>query len=168
MSPGFGPAPILDFDGTIARLPVAWADLRARLGVPRIDDLWNGPADVWQAVTDVETDAAAHATPVAAVVERLAGVQSFAVVTSNSEAAVARFFADHPALGDRATLVVGRETLAGPKTDLDVFRRGYARCVEATGAARGDGRVVYVGDMAYELQFAAELGAHAIDVASLG
>jgi phosphoglycolate phosphatase-like HAD superfamily hydrolase len=48
-----------------------------------------------------------------------------------------------------------------------VFARGFARCVDATAAARANGGVVYIGDTDWELAFARRLGAHAVDVDEL-
>jgi phosphoglycolate phosphatase-like HAD superfamily hydrolase len=163
-----GPAPVVDFDGTVARLEVAWAALREEAGVQRIDELWSsGGFDPWTDVTRAEVLAAETATAVAAVVQHLAATDAVAVLTSNAEQSVEAFLARYPELARRVVVVVGRETLAGPKTDFDVFSRGYRRCVEATADARGDGPVVYVGDMQYELDFATRLGATAISVSSL-
>ena len=163
-----GPAPVVDFDGSIARLEVAWAALREAAGVRRIDELWTiGAPDAWADVTSAEEAAASVAAPLSAIVTHLEAANAVAVLTSNAEASVAAFLARFPGIGRRIVTVVGRETLAGPKTDFDVFARGYQRCVDATASARGDGPVVYVGDMDYELEFARRLGATAIAVSTL-
>jgi phosphoglycolate phosphatase-like HAD superfamily hydrolase len=163
-----GPAPVVDFDGTVARLEVAWAALREAAGVRRIDELWaRGAPDAWADVTRAEEAAATVAAPVTAIITHLEAARAVAVLTSNAEASVAAFLARFPAVGRRVVAVVGRETLGGPKTDFDVYARGYQRCVDATASARGDGPVVYVGDMEYELEFARRLGATAIAVSTL-
>jgi phosphoglycolate phosphatase-like HAD superfamily hydrolase len=163
-----GPAPVVDFDGTVARLEVAWARLRDAAGVHRIDELWHrDDPDPWVDVTRAEAEAAAAASPVDAVVRHLAAARAVAVLTSNAETSVAAFLDRFPDLRRRVVAVVGRETLAGPKTTFEVFERGYRRCVEATAAVRGDGPVVYVGDMDYELDFARRLGATAVAAATL-
>lgn len=163
-----GPAPIVDFDGTLACLHVLWDDLRARLDVDRIGQLWDrDDPHAWSIVRDAEVEAADHATsfePVRASLER---ASTFAVLTSNSEDAVARFLARFTSLESRVAAIVGRETLAGPKHDYDVFERGFTRCVTATAPERADERVVYVGDAQWELDFARRLGAHAIDAHEL-
>jgi phosphoglycolate phosphatase-like HAD superfamily hydrolase len=89
------------------------------------------------------------------------------VLTNNSEDAVAHFLTKFTSLESRVAVIVGRETLAGPKHDYDVFQRGFTRCVTATAAVRGDEDVVYVGDADWELDFARRLGAQAIDVRKL-
>jgi phosphoglycolate phosphatase-like HAD superfamily hydrolase len=158
----------VDFDGTVARLEVAWARLRDAAGVHRIDELWHrDDPDPWVDVTRAEAEAAAAASPVDAVVRHLAAARAVAVLTSNAETSVAAFLDRFPDLRRRVVEVVGREKLAGPKTTFAVFERGYRRCVEATAEARGDGPVVYVGDMDYELDFARRLGATAVAVATL-
>jgi phosphoglycolate phosphatase-like HAD superfamily hydrolase len=163
-----GLAPIVDFDGTLACLHVAWDDLRARLGLDRLSRLWDSEdPDAWSIVRDAEIEAAGHAPPFAPVRDGLEHALTFAVLTSNSEDAVARFLTRFASLESRVAAIVGRETLAGPKHDYDVFERGFTRCVTATASARADEHVVYVGDTPWELDFARRLGAHAIDVREL-
>jgi phosphoglycolate phosphatase-like HAD superfamily hydrolase len=163
-----GRAPILDFDGTLARLVIPWPELRRDLGVERIDDLWDRPgSDAWASVRAAELTAALTAEPVAVVVAGCAAATAIAVLTSNSEDAVAEFLNRVPDLRAKASCIVGRETLGGPKTNFDRFSAGFARCVDATAAARGDEPVVYVGDMDYEIEFARRLGAVAMAVTEL-
>ena len=163
-----GPAPIVDFDGTIACLPLAWDDLRAQVGVDRMGQLWESDSpDAWAIVRDAEIEAARHATPFEPVRGRLEDSSAFAVLTSNSEKAVALFLHRFAELESRAAVVVGRETLGGSKHDYEVFRRGFMKCVDATEAARGQGRLVYAGDSDWELDFARQLGAETIDVREL-
>ena len=161
-----GPAPILDFDGTLARLDVDWPGLRRRLDVRSIEDLWINANDRrWAEVTAAEVHAATVAHQVRTLDSLLAGVKYFAVLSNNSEVAVATFLDRFPDMRRRAAAVVGRETLGGPKSSFEVFESGYAHCLHALGRPL---RPMYVGDQAYELEFAARLGAMAIDVASLG
>ena len=161
-----GRAPILDFDGTLARLDVDWDGLRRQLGVARIGDLWEAgdSARGWADVTAAEVNAAAAADPVLPVLALIEDARHFAVLSSNSVDAVDVFLERFPTLGARAAVVVGRETLDGPKADFHVFERGYRKCVEALERAGG---VAYIGDQAYELDFAARLGAVVIDAKTL-
>jgi hypothetical protein len=163
-----GPAPVVDFDGTLARLDVAWSALRRAAGVQRIDELWarSGVA-VWDEITRAEALAANTAAALDAVLGPLEHTKALAVLTSNSQASVHAFLGRFPALEDKVKVVVGRETLAGPKTDFAVFTHGFRLCVDATATARDGGPVVYVGDMDYELEFAQRLGAVPISVATL-
>jgi phosphoglycolate phosphatase-like HAD superfamily hydrolase len=159
-----GPAPIIDFDGTLACLHVSWDDVRRQLGVERIGHLWKSEnPDAWSVVRDAEIEAAGNASPLSTVRAGLEQAAAFAVLTSNSEQAVAHFLERFRSLQSRVAIVVGRETLAGPKHEFDVFQRGFRRCVAATAAARARQDVVYVGDADWELDFARRLGAQVID-----
>jgi phosphoglycolate phosphatase-like HAD superfamily hydrolase len=163
-----GPAPILDFDGTVARLQVDWAGLKQQLGIELISDLWGRPSSAWDAVTAAEVQAAQAAPAVEPVLDLLVEVESFAVLTNNSSRAVHAFFDRFPLLRTRLVATVGREELRGPKTDFAIFRAGVDRCMAATAAARGGEGVIYVGDAAYELAFAERLGLRAICVSAFG
>jgi phosphoglycolate phosphatase-like HAD superfamily hydrolase len=171
-----GRAPIVDFDGTLARLDVDWSGLRARLGLASLDDLWktvNASTDgwsddpAWRAVTDAEIDAARRAEPVTPLIAALGSCAGFAVLTANSEAAVATFLDARPDLNALCLAVAGRETLRGSKRDPHAFARGFRRCAEATAVARSGGAPVYVGDLPWELSAARDLGAVAIDVSEV-
>jgi phosphoglycolate phosphatase-like HAD superfamily hydrolase len=168
-----GRAPIVDFDGTLARLDVDWDGLRRSLGLGSLDDLWrrvdtdsDGWADDpgWRAITAAEVDAARCAEPVAPLVSALAACAGFAVLTANSEAAVAAFLDPQPELRARCLAVAGRETLRGSKRNPVAFARGFRRCADATAAAREGETPVYVGDLPWELVAARRMGAVAIDV----
>jgi phosphoglycolate phosphatase-like HAD superfamily hydrolase len=163
-----GPAPVADFDGTLARLEVPWGDVKAALGLEHIEDLWRrADQSGWNVIGDLEVEAARTADPVQSVERALATATAFAILTNNSERAVHVFLQRFPALGARVVAVVGRETLRGPKTAPDVFERGFQQCITATSEARGTEPVIYVGDRDYELDFARRLGADVRDVASL-
>ncbi len=87
-----GRAPIVDFDGTLARLDVPWDDVRQALEVGRIRELWNDDApSKWAVVSEAEEAAARTADVVPEMERALAQAASFAVLSSNSEAAVWRF-----------------------------------------------------------------------------
>jgi hypothetical protein len=159
-----GPAPIVDFDGTLARLVVDWEGLRRNLGVHSLDDLWQRDAGAWATVTEAEVAAAQTAEPVAGMVAELGACRGFAVLTSNAEAAVRAFCARFPALEKRLVAVAGRESLRGPKRDPRCFGIGFEICAAATGPLRPGLTPTYVGDLPWELRFAADLGATAFDV----
>ena len=116
---------------------------------------------------EAEISAAKVSPVVAPVMEALAGVSAFAVLTDNSSAAVEAFLRRYPSVARRCALLAGREALDGPKTDFSRFRSGFSQCVGATGPYREDGPIVYVGDSTYELVFARRLGAATIDVATI-
>lgn len=163
-----GRAPVADFDGTLAVLRVPWDDAKATLGLDHVEDLWlRADQSGWAMIDELEAEAARVADPVRAVEQALASARAFAILTSNSERAVHVFLERFPALAERVVAVVGRETLRGPKTDPDVFERGFRQCVAATAEARGPDPVVYVGDRPYELELARRFGADARDVGAL-
>jgi len=162
-----GPAPILDFDGTITRLRVDWQGLRERFEVVSIEELWLGDPAKWDVVTAAEIEAALQAPEIEAVMSLLVSVEKFAVLTSNSNLSVRAFFTRYPSLQKRLAMVCGREELAGPKTDYYRFRAGMERCLAATSVARAGGIAVFVGDAPYELVFAEKMGLRAIDVAEI-
>ena len=159
-----GPAPIVDFDGTLATLPVEWEALRQALGVHRIDDLWKRDPGAWAEVTEAEVAAARAAAPVTAMLDELLGCRGFAVLTGNAEAAVRAFCARFAGLEQRLVAVAGRESLRGPKSDPRCFAVGYEICAAATAPLRPGQPPIYVGDLPWELRFASDLGATAIDV----
>jgi len=163
----FGAAVVSDFDGTLARLDIDWDALREELSVARIEDLWADPGlQRWESVTRAEVDAAATAPPVPFVMDALSSVPAVAVLTSNDETAVDTFLDRWPALRSKVRAVVGRRTLAGPKTDFEIFSFGYARCCAAI-ASDDRARIAYLGDRDYELAFARRLGAEPFDVTDL-
>jgi phosphoglycolate phosphatase-like HAD superfamily hydrolase len=163
-----GPAPVVDFDGTLARLEVPWADVKARLGLEHVEELWRrADQSGWNLIGELEVEAARTADPVRSVARALASARAFAILTNNSERAVYVFLERFPTLAARASAVVGRETLRGPKAAPDVFERGFRQCILATSEVRGTAPVVYVGDREYELELARRLGADVRDVAAL-
>jgi phosphoglycolate phosphatase-like HAD superfamily hydrolase len=161
-----GPAPIVDFDGTIARLDVDWARLRMRLRVDAIGELWARAGDGrWAEVTAAEVAAAEHAREIACTTEALRSVRAFAVVTDNSEHAIDAYLRRLPELASRVAYVGGRESLEGPKRDAARFRKVFDRAVAATGPFRSaSDPIVYVGDQQYELALASALGARTVCV----
>jgi phosphoglycolate phosphatase-like HAD superfamily hydrolase len=167
MSPPLGAAVVSDFDGTLANLEVSWPHLRETLAVARIEELWKDPdMQRWDAVAQAEIEAARTASPVSFVVRALGSVPDIAVLTSNDERAVETFLDRWPELASRVRVVVGRRTLAGPKTDFEIFSSGYAKCLRAiAGPAPVD--IAYIGDQQYELDFARRLGASTFGVHEL-
>lgn len=162
-----GLAPVLDFDGTLARLDVDWVGLRRSLKVERIDDLWSRNDTDWNAVVVAEVSAAETAEAVAPVVAILSAVRCFAILTSNDSEAVRRFVSRYPELENRLTVVIGRRELGGPKTDFNRFEVGVRQCLAANNLLSDGEQTVYVGDSKYELEFAHRLGLKAVDVEDL-
>lgn len=162
-----GPAPILDFDGTLARLEIDWSELRAQLGVQTVNELWSTNEADWTLVTDFEIQASEVAHEIAPTVAALAHSSAFSILTANSERAVSVFMESRPQLAERLAIVVGRETLEGPKLDATCFHRGYQRCLVATASVRGSDRPIYLGDDPRELALASNEGAIAYNVTDL-
>jgi FMN phosphatase YigB (HAD superfamily) len=132
----------------------------------RIDDLWSQGGD-WDAVIDAEVSAASKAEAVTPLVTILSTVRCFAILTSNDAGAVHRFVSRFPELVNRLTVVVGRKELGGPKTDFTLFEIGVRHCLAANDLLNNGEQSVYVGDSAYELDFARRLGMTAVDVRDL-
>lgn len=153
---------ICDFDGTLAILDIDWPSVRAGVGVVTIAELWERPSWVWGVVAAAEV-AAARVAPAGPAVPLLGDVGEFAVLTANSDAAVAAWLARHPALAARCAAVVGREQLGGPKRDPERFAAGFAACRAALGSPPA---VRFVSDAAWELDLAGGLGATVIEVAA--
>jgi phosphoglycolate phosphatase-like HAD superfamily hydrolase len=168
MSSILGSAPILDFDGTLGELEVDWRDLRQRLGVASVDELWERHDDrAWADVAAAEQRAASHSPIHHAMAALLQRVDALAILTDNSEAAVWAFVKRHDGVLPHPSVVVGRETLRGSKRDWLKFRRGFTLCERAIEQSRGEQATVYVGDQEYELSYARRLGAVALSTAKL-
>ena len=91
--PVLGPAPVVDFDGTIVPLPVDWPHLRRSFGVSRINDLWTqGGQDGFSLIAEMEVEGANVGGPFDAVMNELASATAFPVLASNSAVAVKTFF----------------------------------------------------------------------------
>jgi phosphoglycolate phosphatase-like HAD superfamily hydrolase len=161
-----GRVPIVDFDGTMAYLPIDWAALRRQLGVGSINELWTG-ADGgagWATVTAAELAATTHARPIAITLEALAAASGFVVVTDNDESVVSTFLARYPWLAAKVLAVLGRRYHGGPKRDPEVFARAFRMASELIRRTGSDQPIVYCGDQDYELAFAISLGAQAVRV----
>ncbi len=153
---------VSDFDGTITRLDIDWQALRERLGVRSVRQLWDG-ADGWSIVTEVETEAASRAAVRTAVVSLFDDEPALAVLTNNSEHAVAAFLERHPELCERVVAVVGRESLKAPKEDPEAFARGLRTCMAELAHTGAADELWYVGDQDYELELAQMHGARVTD-----
>lgn len=158
---------VTDFDATLTHLAVDWAGLRARLRVRTMAELWRRPdVRAFDIVAAAERDGARAGQDNAAALRFVRGFTRFAVLTDNSKTAVDVFLERHPDLRKRCAAVVGRETLGAPKRERAAFGRGMRICIDALGDPRVP-TVTFLGDAAYELALAAELGLAVIDVASL-
>jgi phosphoglycolate phosphatase-like HAD superfamily hydrolase len=168
MSSTAGRGLITDLDGTLVRLAVDWPALRGRLGVERVADLWRrGDVHAFAGVAEAEREGAERGPVNAAAVAFACTFAAVAVLTENSEGAVHRFLARVPVLRERCVAVVGREMLGGSKRDTRRFADAVQRCRQALSAHAAE-PVTYLGDSAYELDFARALGLQAVDAAALG
>ncbi len=158
---------ITDFDGTLVRLAVDWDDVRTRAGVRRIGEVWfSAGHEAFEIVAAAEREGALRGEDIAEAIEFAGGFDRFAVLSGNSRSAVEVFFDRNPLLRERCAAVVGRETLPGPKHEFEHFRRAVDVCLQSLGVGAAAG-VSYLGDSAYELDFARSLGLAAVDVSSL-
>jgi phosphoglycolate phosphatase-like HAD superfamily hydrolase len=165
MSSTTGRVLITDFDGTLVKLAVDWPALRDRLGVQRIGDVvTRGDPELLRAIAAAEREGAMAGQPVEPALAFVRGFDRCAVLSNNSEIAIDAFLSGYPEIRTRCEVVVGRESLGGPKSEREHFVNGLEICRRALG---GSEHVVYLGDTAYELAFARELGLETIDVASL-
>lgn len=167
MSSTAGRVLIADFDGTLVRLRVDWAAMRERLGVHSIAELWHrGSAADFAALSAAECAGARDGEDNASAVAFASGFDAVAILTDNAEAAVARFLERYPRLQRHCVVIVGRETLGGPKLQPEVFRRGAERCLRALGAPAPE-LCTYLGDHPRELDLAEAMGLRVVDVLSL-
>jgi phosphoglycolate phosphatase-like HAD superfamily hydrolase len=165
MSSTTGRVLITDFDGTLVKLAVDWPALRARLGVQSIGDaVTRGDPQLLHTIAAAEREGAIAGQPVEPALAFVRGFDRCAVLSDNSEIAIHAFLSGYPEIRARCEVVVGRESLGGPKSEREHFVDGLEICRRALG---GGEHVVYLGDTAYELAFARELGLETIDVASL-
>lgn len=154
---------IFDFDGTLASLQINWVNLRSRLGVSRISELWTSPNDArWKLVTQEELEASRTAL---ANQTLLAKVESpFVIISNNSSIAINCFLGLHQGTMKSGSdfLILGREELCGPKEDLGVFSSAIDRALAFIG--RSPHQTDYFGDQEYELGFASRLGLSPVEV----
>lgn len=155
---------IFDFDGTLTRLDIDWNDLRSRLGIGKISELWGSTSDsAWNLVTEAEIIAARSSS----LNQQMAGLlqRRFVVLSNNSEQAIKEFFT-YESRRNRffpERLIIGRETLAGPKENADIF--DTAICLALNYLKSPAPATTYYGDQAYEIEYAKRLGLSALTVA---
>jgi phosphoglycolate phosphatase-like HAD superfamily hydrolase len=165
MSSTTGRVLITDFDGTLVKLAVDWPALRARLGVQRIRDVvTRGDPQLLHTLAAAEREGAIAGQPVEPALAFVRSFDRYAVLSDNSEIAIDAYLSGYPEIRARCDVMVGRESLGGPKSERDHFVDGLEICRRALG---GGEHVVYLGDTAHELAFARELGLETIDVATL-
>jgi len=157
---------ISDFDETILKLDIAWNEWRKKLKVKKISDLWDQPnsQELWQLLLEAEVQAADRGDFIPHTIDFLEKTQAFAVLTNNGEPAVERALSRIPQLKEKCLIIIGRETLGGPKQERKNFAAGFNKCLDVLPLSKKDSRVYYLGDQDYELEFAQSLKAQPICV----
>ena len=159
-----GPATISDFDGTLINLDIDWAKLRNQLGINSLTELWSESLDGWDLVTRAEVIAAGSSTFVTTVISELHQVEELAILTDNSIQAVDTALERLPWLKERVRSVVGREVLLGSKWDPAIFTTGFELATSSLLLSSSQSLPTYVGDSAYELEYARSLGSTVFEV----
>ena len=158
---------IFDFDGSITNLRVDWDSLKKNLSITRISEIWNLPVLEKQIAFDQISDYEVKGITTELLIDRslFNEFKHISVLTNNSEGTVAHFFdnlnKDYKI--NQPVLVVGRETLQGPKENEEIFRRAIKLIFKAMNIASVE-NCIYVGDQEYELLFAREIGLNSIDI----
>lgn len=153
---------ISDFDGTLCHLNVDWESVRQRFQMSSVEEGWTLTGserdEFWDFVTREEVQAVKDSEPVDRVVAWLESARIIVVLTNNSEVAVHEFLRrSDMSLAAKVVGVVGRETLRGSKRRQEVFTTAINECCSFVSGA-DPSKILYVGDMAYELEYASELG----------
>ena len=161
-----GPSTISDFDGTLINLDIDWAQLRNQLGINSLVELWTESPDRWDLVTRAEVIAAGSSTFVTTVISEFHQVEELAILTDNSIHAVDAALERLPWLKERVASVVGREVLLGSKQDPAIFTKGFELATSSLSLSSNESFPTYVGDSAYELEYARKLGATVFGVRS--
>ncbi|MBD35942.1 MAG: hypothetical protein CL512_04160 [Actinobacteria bacterium] len=161
---------ISDFDETILKLDIDWNALREKLKVNKISDLWqnSNSEKSWLLIQEVELAAARTGKFLSHTVDLLESANSFAILTNNSESAVKAALSRSSRLNERCSIIVGRETLEGPKQDQERFAKGFSKCLESLSLNKKNSSIYYLGDQDYELEFARSLRAQPIRVQKSG
>ena len=158
---------IFDFDGSITNLLVDWDSLKKNLSVTRISEIWDLPDLEKQIAFDLVSDYEARGITTKLLFDPklFNRFKNISILTNNSEGTVARFFEnlnkDHEV--SQPILVVGRETLQGPKEKEEIFGRAIKLIFNVMNIASAE-NCVYVGDQDYELLFAKKIGLNTIDI----
>ena len=158
---------IFDFDGTLTNLDVDWVALKRAISVTRISELWDFQSpqrdDAFSIVSDFEL--MGMKSKLNFDRSKFQTFSQFAIMTNNSERTVNHFFEilnlEHKWPPLDPTLVVGRETLRGPKEIEEVFQAGI-RMIFDTFQVTNASDCCYIGDQNYELNYAAKFGLRAI------
>ncbi len=160
---------IFDFDGTLTNLNVDWIALKREISITRISEVWNFQRTQKSKALSIISDFELKGTKNKLNFDRkkFERFSQFAVMTNNSEKTVDFFFEmlnldyNWPRLNP--TLVVGRETLQGPKEIETLFQSGI-QLIFDSWQVKNTSFCCYIGDQNYELRYAAKFGLRAINI----
>ncbi len=151
---------ILDFDGTFADLKVDWVGLKTELGVETIREIWAFPEEARNEMFGVVEKYEVLGLPVAprVDVDFLRAFDTWSILTNNSENTVRTFLSrtelQTPYVEPR--LIIGRESLVGPKEDFCKFESGICKILDFDKSKFRS--ALYVGDQEYEKNHSCDLG----------
>jgi hypothetical protein len=149
---------IFDFDGTLTQLSVNWQSLRDKLGLKKLSEYWWLPvSEQTLALAEISRTEMLGLTNKPLIDKQiLENCQSWSVLTNNCESTVLAFL-QREAIAHKPSIILGRESLKGPKEDFEVFKQALHSITEASSASAH----VYIGDSDYEIEFCSYLGIEA-------
>lgn len=159
---------IFDFDGTLTNLNIDWVELRAKLNISSIEEIWsfnkNERETAWSLVSEAEVKAIEFADPISSVVSLLKNLD-FAILTNNSELAVSIFLAKQD-LSFSNQQIIGRTWLGNSKRNFEKFSQAVKHILreKPEKLKSPNGKVAYFGDSDYELEFSYLIGLESFKV----
>jgi phosphoglycolate phosphatase-like HAD superfamily hydrolase len=159
---------VFDFDGTLTDLNVNWVEIRQKLNIASIEDIWSFEEHerkrAWCLVSEAEVRATEFADPISSVVDLLKNVD-FAILTNNSERAVSDFL-NKQGLSFSNQQIIGRTWLGKSKRNFERFGEAIEHILgerpEKLNSAKE--KVGYFGDSDYELKFSDLIGLESFKV----
>jgi hypothetical protein len=161
---------ISDFDGTLCDLKVNWDLLKKNLKIEFIDDVWKEEKLIQESKINQITKAEISG------IEKINKLiyqpwnicKNWSILSSNSEQAISQFIniCDKSILDFvKPDLIVGRETISGPKKNWDNFRFGVNKITSEFKINIKD--CIYIGNEDYEKTFANLLGIKYFDIKNM-
>lgn len=154
---------IFDFDGTITNLNVDWKSLKAELRVETISEIWNLPKQQKKEAHKIVSEFELRGLSYKLIFNEnlFTSMNHFSVLTNNSEKIVRKFFNGINSNSIKPIIdpfmVLGRETLQGPKENKTIFATNVNRILDGM-KIKSPESCIYVGDQEYELDFADKIG----------
>jgi hypothetical protein len=149
---------IFDFDGTLTQLSVNWQALRNALGLEKLSDYWSLSVDE-QSSASVEISRAellGLTNKPLIDLKILQNCRSWSVITNNCESTVLAFL-ERESIANKPSMILGRESLKGPKEDFKIFEGAVRLISELSNTSEQ----VYFGDSEYEIEYCSVLGIQA-------